>query len=189
MFFKEIKMKYTIYFFSLVFVLGGCAVTQIQIEPLNLSNVLVVAQQDKTEDRYNLELAVIDAMRKNNILAKSSLNIVKQGQDPIILASDSIQRKLSNEGINTYMLISVRGYDRNFNATKNIPSLKEELRSGHLFQIWRKSVRSVTFTIIFYRNEIPVHYELMKIRTGKDQEKVLERLSKRIDNRIKNAWK
>lgn len=183
------SMKYTLYVFGLFFLLNSCAVTEIAIEPLNLSNALVVAQQDKTEDRYNLELAVIDAMRSNDILAKSSLNIVKQGQDPIILASDSIKRQLSNEGIDTYMLISVRGYDRNFNATKNIPSMKDELRSGHLFQIWRESASSVTFTIIFYRNEIPVHYELMKVRTGKDEAQVLERISKKINNRITKAWK
>ncbi len=183
-------MKYLIVLLvGMLFIFSGCSVTQIKIDPINLTNVLVVAQQDKTEDRYNLELAVIDAMRNNNINARSSLNIVKQGQDPAILANDSIQRKLTNEGIDTYMLISVRGYDRNFNATQNIPSMGEELRSGHLFQIWRKSAKSVTFTIIFYRNRIPIHYELMKIRTGKNQEQVLERLTKKMDNRISRAWK
>lgn len=188
-FFKIKIMKYIFFIIGVVFLLSACSVTQIKIEPLNLTNALVVAQQDKTEDRYNLELAIIDAMRDNDILAKSSLNLVKQGQDPVILASDSIQRKLSNEGINTYMLVSVRGYDRSYNATKNIPSMKDELHSGHLFQIWRESARSVTFTIIFYRNEVPVHYELMKLRAGKSKAKMLERLTKKMDNRMKNAWK
>ena len=158
-------------------------------EPLNLENALVVAMQDKTEDRYTLELGIIELLRKHNILAKSSLNILKNGQDPTILASDSIKGKLSNEGVNTYMLISVRGFNKRFNPSKNIPSLKDELRSGHLFPIWRETASTVTFTIIFYRNAVPVHYELIRVRAGNSRDKMMKRLIKKMERRITKEWK
>ena len=160
-----------------------------QEEPLNLDNALVVAMQDKMEDRYTLELAVIELLRKHNVLAKSSLNILKDGQDPMILASDSIKRNLSNAGVNTYMLISVRGFNKRFNPSQNIPALKDELRSGHLFPIWRETASTVTFTIIFYRNEVPVHYELIRVRAGNSVDKMMKRLVKQMERRLTRSWK
>lgn len=177
---------------KLVFILGlllfSLAVKS-QDQPLNLENVLVVGQQDKLQDQYTLELAILELMQKNNINAKASLNVIKQGQDPTILASDSIQRKLANQGIDTYMLVSVRGYDKRFNPSSNIQKMDEELRAGHLFKLWRESASTITYTVIFYRNNIPARYDLIRVRAGNSEEKAMKRLSKKIDKLIQKEWK
>lgn len=170
-------------FFTLPFCWGQ------QFDPLSLTNALVVAQQDKLEDQYTLELAVVEMLRSNDINAKASLNILRQGQDPSILASDSIQRKLSNTGIDTYMLISVRGYDKRFNPSSNIQNLTEELRAGHLFQLWRETASSVSFTVLFYRNGIPVFYDLIRVRAGGSKDAMMKRLMKKLDKKVKKSWK
>lgn len=158
-------------------------------ENLNLNNVLVIAQQDKLEDRYTLEIAMLELMRSNDIVAKSSLNLLKQGQDPSVLASDSVSRKLANDGIDTYLLISVRGYDTRFNPSQNLPELKEELRSGHLFPLWRESASTVTFTFLFYRNGIPAHYELIRVRAGASKDAMMKKLYRKVEKRLQKKWK
>lgn len=159
-----------------------------QDQPLNLTNVLVVGQQDKLQDQYTLELAVLELMQENNINAKASLNVIKQGQGPTVLASDSIQRKLVNEGIDTYMLISVRGYDKRFNPSSNVQSMEDELSAGHLFKLWRESASTITFTVIFYRNNIPARYDLIRVRAGNSEDKMMKRLKRKVEKLITKEW-
>lgn len=173
----------------IISLLAFYSLTSIGQEDLNLSNVLVIAQQDKLEDRYTMEIAMLELMRSNDIVAKSSLNILKQGQDPSILASDSITRKLGNDGIDTYLLISVRGYDTRFNPSQNLPELKDELRSGHLFPLWRESASTVTFTFLFYRNGIPAHYELIRVRAGGSKDAMMKKLYRKVEKRLQKDWK
>jgi hypothetical protein len=68
------------------------------------------------------------------------------------LASDSIQQKLKGKGIDTYVLVSVRGYDKRYKGAQSEDSLKTILSLGHLFPIYRDEVVSVTFEFMFYRN-------------------------------------
>lgn len=173
----------------IISLLAFYSLTSFGQEDLNLSNVLVIAQQDKLEDRYTMEIAMLELMRSNDIVAKSSLNILKQGQDPSILASDSITRKLGNDGIDTYLLISVRGYDTRFNPSQNLPELKDELRSGHLFPLWRESASTVTFTFLFYRNGIPAHYELIRVRAGGSKDAMMKKLYRKVEKRLQKDWK
>lgn len=173
----------------IISLLAFYSLTSIGQEDLNLSNVFVIAQQDKLEDRYTMEIAMLELMRSNDIVAKSSLNILKQGQDPSILASDSITRKLGNDGIDTYLLISVRGYDTRFNPSQKLPELKDELRSGHLFPLWRESASTVTFTFLFYRNGIPAHYELIRVRAGGSKDAMMKKLYRKVEKRLQKDWK
>jgi hypothetical protein len=160
-----------------------------QENQLRLNNVLIVGQQDELADKYSLELAVLDIMKSNNIKTKSSLNVLKQGEDPVVLSNESMQKTLMEEGIDTYMLISVRGYDKRFNASTNLQPLKDELSAGHLFSVWREGASSVTFSITFYRNNTPVHNELIRIKSTNSKGSVLKKLSKVLDKRINKSWK
>ncbi len=160
-----------------------------QDERLRLENVVVVAQQDRLEDKYSLELAVIDVMQANNIRAKSSLNVVKQGEDPVILASEETQKILKADGFDTFMLISVRGYDKRFTPSTNLENMRDELSAGHLFRLWREDANSVSFTVIFYRNNIPVHYDLIRVTSTGSKSAVLKRLSKILNKKIQKEWK
>lgn len=157
-------------------------------EEFKLDNVLVVAQQDKQEDRYSLEVSLIQLFNSYDIKTKASLNVIKQGGSPKILLNDSVQKSLKKEGIDTYMLISVRGYDKRFKPSENIKSLEEELEAGHLFPIYRESATSVTFSIIFYQNEKPVHYELIKTGTVGSKDAVLKKLMRKVDKSLRRKW-
>lgn len=153
-----------------------------------LDNVLVVAQQDKQEDRYSLEVSLMQLFNSYNLKTKASLNVIKQGGSPKILLNDSVQNSLQKEGIDTYMLISVRGYDKRFKPSENIKSLEEELEAGHLFPLYRESATSVTFSIIFYQNGEPVHYELIKTGSVGSKDAVLKKLMRKVEKSLKRKW-
>lgn len=170
-------------------ILSSSAIAQKEKEEeFKLDNVLVVAQQDKQEDRYSLEVSLIQLFNSYNIKTKASLNVIKQGGSPKILLNDSVQKSLKNEGIDTYMLISVRGYDKRFKPSENIKSLEEELEAGHLYSVYRDGATSVTFTIIFYKNGEPVHYELIKTGTIGSKDAVIKKLIKKVDKALRKDW-
>lgn len=160
-----------------------------QFEPLNLTNVLIVGQQDKLEDKYSLELAVLNVLQKHGVKAKSSLNVLRQGEDPVALASKENQKNLLEEGIDTYMLVSVRGFDKRFTPSTNLQNLKEELGAGHLFPLWKETSSSVSFSITFYRNNVPVYYDLIRVTSMGSKDAVLKKFSKILDKKMRKEWK
>ena len=175
-------MKFFITSLLVVFTFLGNA------QSLNLTKVVVVGQQDKTEDKYSLELAVMQTLEKNGIQGKASLGILKQGEHEIHLADKSYQEQLSKEGFDTYLLISVRGYDKKFLPASKIVPLREELDAGHMFSFYRESASNVSFTITFYRDGQAVLTDLIRVRSGNSRESVLKKLSKALDKKIKKKW-
>lgn len=159
-----------------------------QDEELQLENVLVIAQQDKVKDRYSMEVAFLELFNRYGIESKASLNVLKQGGDPTVLLTDSLQNKLKSEGIDTYLLISVRGYDKRFRPSEELRSFEEEIEAGHLFPLYRESATSVTFTFTFYRDLEPVHYELIKTGTVGSRDAVLKKLMRKAERRLKRDW-
>ena len=175
-------------FLLAILVLVLISTTSIVSAQINLDNVVVVAQQNKTDHRYNLELAIMEVLRKYDVNAISAISVLKDGQGPPSLANDSIQKRLSDDGYDMFMLVSVRGYDKRFSPPSNSYSLNEELRAGHLFSYFEKKRSSVTFTVSFFRNGIPVHSELVRVKKTKSPEKVLASFSKKIEKRLKRVW-
>lgn len=140
------------------------------------------------EDRYSLEVSLIELLRQYNIKTMASLNVIKQGGSPKILLNDSVQNALKQQGIDTYMLISVRGYDKKFKPSEQLKSLEDELEAGHLFPVYRENITSVTFSVTFYRDEKPVHNELIKIGATGSREDVLKKLMKKLDKLLRKEW-
>lgn len=73
---------------------------------------LVIGQFDKPDERYAIEVAITDLFTKHGIPSIPSLNVIKQGSDPSILATDSLQKELKAMQINNIAIVNVRGYDR-----------------------------------------------------------------------------
>lgn len=157
-------------------------------DELDLKNALVIAQQDEQSDRFSLEVATLQLLNSYGVKTKASLNVLKQGGTADVLLTDSLQTKLKNEGIDTYMLISVRGYDKRFRPSEKINTLQEEIEAGHLFPIYRESATSVTFTITFYRDGKPVHYELIKTGTVGSKDAVIKKLMKKMERSLRKDW-
>lgn len=187
---KYFKMKKLLYLVTLL--IGVSAFSQQkQVLPgvTDLNNVVVVGQLDKLEDRYSVEINLTQLFQSYGIKTSSSLNIIKQGGDTGALATDSLQKKLKAQGFDTYMLISVRGYDKRFKKSTSIGDFKTEVTAGHLFPLFRDEIVSVTFEIIFYQAGLPVENKLIKVGSIGSRETVVKKLVKKLDKQIRKNWK
>ena len=160
-----------------------------QTNNLNLQNVIVVGQLDKTEDRYTMEINLTEMLANNGVKTLASLNILKESAPVAMLAEDSIQQVLKEKGFDTYVMVSVRGYDRKFKPAKNHMPVNEELVSGHMFPLYRDEISSISFEFLFYRNGEVVGYDLVKIGGVNSREAVIKKFRKKIEKRIVTKWK
>lgn len=176
------------YFFIAILLLSSSA-AMAQTKKLNLTNAMVVGQLDKPEDKYTIEINLSELLASYGIKTMASLNVLKQGSDPEMLASDSIKNVLRANGIDTYVLVSVRGYDRNFKPATKHADLATELATGHLFPLYRDEAVSVTFEFIFYRNGEFAGYDLVKLGGIGSRDGVLKKFRKKIGKRIRKSWK
>jgi hypothetical protein len=159
-----------------------------QVENLKLKNALVIAQLDQEEDRFSIEINLTELLSTAGIKAVPSLNIMKMGNDAVILASDSIQEMARSMGVDTYMLVSVRGYDKKFKPSSCKDDLQQALSVGNLFPMYRDEIVSVSFEFIFYRNGQCVGSDIVKCGNVSDRESVLKKFRKQITKKITNNW-
>jgi len=157
-------------------------------EPLNLKNVFVIGQQDDLSDRYILEVGLLQLFNQYNVKSKASLNVVKQRGTDEILVNDTIYKELKSEGIDTYLLVSVRGYNKRFKPSDEANPIDEEINAGHLYPLFRESASTVTFSFTFYRDMKPVHYELIKTGTVGSKDAVVKKLLKKVERRLTRDW-
>ena len=159
-----------------------------QTDKIHLTNAMVVGQMDKAEDRYTLEINLTELLSESGITALPSLNMLKTGSDPVLLSSDSIQNILKQKGIDTYVLVSIRGYDKNFKRSQGKQSLYDALGSGNLFPIYREDVTSVTFEFLFFRGGNFVASDLLKCGNVSNKDSVIKRFRKHMEKKIQ-TWK
>lgn len=160
-----------------------------QESALHLKNALVVSHLDKQEDRFTLEIAVSEALASCGIKNMVSLNVLKQGGDPQVLLSDSISSELKTKGIDTYMLVSVRGFDARYKKSTRNFNLAEDLAAENLFPIYKEDIVSVTFEFHFYRDGKLVYTDLIRVSSAGSREKVLKKLRKKLIKRVNKSWK
>jgi len=159
-----------------------------QTAPFQLTNAFIVAQLDRPEEKFSLEINLAELFSEQGVNVFPSLNILKQGQNPTVLASDSVTSILKNKQLDTYVLVSVRGYDRNYRKKSKQTSLLEELSSSHLFPIYRDDIVSLTFEFLFYQNGTQVYSDLLKIKNINNKDSVLKKLHKKLPKLI-HKWK
>ena len=162
---------------------------QAQKESIQLKNALVVGQLDKAEDRYSVEINLTELLTEAGVKAVPSLNILKMGSDASIIATDSIQKLITAKGIDTYILVSVRGYDKKFKKTHRKDELKTALDAGNLFPIYRDEIVSVSFEFMFYRNGQFIGTDIVKCGNVSSRDTVIKRFRKSVAKRIVKKWK
>jgi hypothetical protein len=175
------------YLTLLIALIGNCMFGQ--VNDLHLTNALVVGQLDKSEDRYTIEINLTELLTDAGIKAIPSLNMMKLGSDASLLANDSIQKVIAAKGIDTYVIVSVRGFDRNFKPTKRSDDLNSALGAGSLFPIYREEVVSVSFEFLFYRNGQFVGSDIVKCGNVSERDTVIKRFRKKLSKRIVKKWK
>ena len=158
-------------------------------KPLDLTNVVIIGQMDDTSDRYSVEINMTELFSTNGVKSKASLNLMKQGADSEILASDSLKTVLEAQGYDTYLLSTVRGYDKRFKMSDANDDFKTSLGRGNLFSIYQEGVVSVSFEFKFFRNGELVRDEVIKCGNAGSREKVLSKLRKKVRKRLVKDWK
>ena len=155
---------------------------------IDLSNAVVVAQMDSPDDRYSLEIATTDVLRQGNVKTIPSLNLLKLGSDAREIASDSINSKLKADGFDTYLLVSIRGFDKRFKPGNLDDNFEKSLNQATFFELYRLNAVSVSFQIKFFQNGKCVHAEIIKCGNIADRGGVIKRYRKKLAKRLKKKW-
>lgn len=162
--------------------------SQAKFPPLKLNNALIVSHLDKESDQFSLEIAVSDVLSKTKVKNMVSLNVLKAGGDPQVLMTDSLTQLLKAKGINTLMLVSVRGFDNRFRPSSGNMTLAEDLAADNLFPIYKEDIVSVTFEFHFYRDGKLVYTDLLKIGGINSRDKVLRKFRKKLAKKVVKDW-
>jgi hypothetical protein len=155
---------------------------------LGLSNAIIIGQMDNSADRYSVEINMTDLFVKNGIKSMASLNMMKLGSNSQQLASDSVSKQVKAKGFDTFVLISVRGYDKRFKANTSNEDFHTALGRANLFQLYQEDIVSVSFEFKFYRGGQLVQNETIKCGNAGSREKVLKKLRKKIGKKLTKKW-
>jgi hypothetical protein len=156
---------------------------------IKLKNSIVIGQFDKIEDRYAVEVNLTELLINSGIKAAPSINILKQGESAFDLATDSIRQLIQSKGFDTYLIVTVRGYDRKFKPSEAKVTLIEMLNMASLYHIYRDEVSSVSFEFTFFRNDKVVHRDVIRCSNVSNRDSVIKRLRKKLPKLIEKEWK
>lgn len=162
---------------------------KVKAKDFHLTNGLVIGQMDNPEDRYSIEINLTEMLVSNGVKALPSLNVMKMGGDAMILSSDSVTALMKSKGIDTYVLVSVRGYDRRFKVSEKQGDLKSALSAAGLFDLYRMDIVSISFEFKFYREGEFVFGDMVKLGNISDRETVLKKFRNKVEKRIVKKWK
>ena len=149
---------------------------------------LVIGQFDKPDERYAIEVAITDLFTKHGIPSIPSLNVIKQGSDTSILATDSLQKELKAMQINNIAIVNVRGYDRKFKISDKEGDLKDALGRTSIYHIYREEATSVSFEFTFYKEGSMVFRDILKCSNISDRDSVIKRIRKKLPKRMAKKW-
>ena len=178
-------MKYSV----LGFFLFLATLSFAQVKNVKLTNCVVIGQFDKPEDRFTIESTTAGVFSANGIKTTPSVNYVKTGGSSSVLAEDSLKSLLKENGFDTYVIVSVRGYDRTFKPSKVKYPLAEKLDQGTLREIYRNGAVNVSFEFAFYRNKELVATDIVKCTNISNRESTMKRFNKNVDSRIEKKWR
>jgi hypothetical protein len=152
------------------------------------SNAVIIAQFDKPEDRYAIEVALTDIFSAQNMHVLPMQNILKQGGNPLILCNDSVQKMLKNKGFDTYLIVNVRGYDRRFKPSESLVTFCDAMDMTSIYKLYRDEATSVSFEFLFFQKNQIVFRDILKCGNISDRNSTLKRFKKKLPKRMKKKW-
>lgn len=159
-------------------------------QTIKFKNAVVVAQFDKSEDRYAMELNYAEILQQHGYKAMPSFNVLKQGEPLVNLANDSIENLLKNKGVDAYAVLTVRGYDRRFKPSETKITMMEMMEMTSIYHIYRDEATSVTFEFTFFDlNDQLIGRSLLKCSNVSDRDSVMKRFRKKLPKLIASGWK
>jgi hypothetical protein len=159
-------------------------------QQIKFKNALVIGQFDKSEDRYAMELNLVEILQQNGYKAFPSFNFLKQGESLGNIINDSIRNVIKSKGIDAYVVLSVRGYDRKFKPSEAKTTFKDMLEMTSIYHIYRDEATSVTFEFTFFDlNNQLIGRSLLKCGNVSDRDSVMKRFRKKLPKLILKNWK
>ena len=123
-----------------------------------------------------MELNLVEILQQNGYKALPSFNLLKQGEALGNLLNDSTRNLLKAKGIDAYVVLNVRGYDRKFKSSETKTTLKEMLDMTSIYHIYRDEATSVTFEFTFFDlNNQLIGRSLLKCGNVSDRDSVMKR--------------
>lgn len=156
---------------------------------LDLNNAVVVGMIDNQDDRYSVEINMTELLTSRGVKAIPSLNLIKLGADSRTLASDSMANVVKEKGFDTYVLVTVRGYDKRYSTSDNQPDFAEALDAGTLYQLYQPDIVSVTLEFKFYREGKFITSNVVKCGNIGSRESVIKRMRSKVGKLIDKKWK
>lgn len=178
-------MKYSV----LGFFLFLATLSFAQVKNVKLTNCVVIGQFDKPEDRFTIESTTAGVFSANGIKTTPSVNYVKTGGSSSVLAEDSLKSLLKENGFDTYVIVSVRGYDRSFKPSKTNYTFLEKLDQGTLREIYRNAAVSVSFEFSFYRNNEFLGADIIRCTNISNRDTVLKRYVNKLEKKVQKKWR
>lgn len=157
--------------------------------PPKLTNALIIGQLDTPEDRYSLEIGLTDLFSRNGIKAIPSLNVLKLGNDAQLLATDSLQKIVAAKGIDTYVLVTVRGFDRKYQVANLSDDFETALGQASFFGLYREGAVSISVEFKMFSNNKCVYAEVIKCGNIGSRETVLKRINKKVQKKLNKKWR
>lgn len=174
---------------TLLFVLCFSFFSFAQLGNLNINNALIVTSLKNQEDRFTLEATLAEIFANCGIKNKVSLNYIKYGSDNKFRLTDSIKTLLASQGISNVVVVSIRGYDRNYDLSKKALPLEEDLAADNLFTLYKEDLVSITFEFHVYIDGKFAGSDLLKLGSVGSKETVLKKLRKKLTKRILRKWR
>lgn len=154
----------------------------------NVKNALVIGVFNDPQERFSVEADLTAFFNRNQIKAIPSLNLVKQGGDIKQLLNDSIKGILTAKGIDTYVFVSVRGYDKRFKHTHQDKTMLDIMDANGILPVFQEDMVSVTFEFSFFRKEKFLGTELIRVNGIKGRPSVFAKMRKKLE-KILVDWK
>jgi len=111
------------------------------------------------------------------------------GSDSQLLATDSMIQNMKAQGMDTYLLVSVRGYDRRYKVSEKQEDLSVAIKAGSLFDLYRLDIVSISFEFKFYRDGKFVYGDMIKCGNVGDRSTVIKRFRKKVTKRLDKKWR
>jgi hypothetical protein len=128
-------------------------------------------------------------LSSRQVKALASLNLMKLGSDSQQLGTDSVAQQAKEKGFDTFVLVSVRGYDKRYKPTTYNEDFITSLGRANIHGIYQQDIVSVTFEFKFFRDGKLVYVDTVKCGNAGSREKVLKKFRKKVGKRILKKWK
>jgi hypothetical protein len=179
---------------SLVFLLSIATISnawaqKVKHPPINnLKGAMLLVKNDDAKERFSVEANMGKILATYNMPLLLSINMINQGAPLKELAGARVQNEMSARGINSVLVVSIRGFDQRFKPRTKIPErLEEMLEEGNLYPISQEDATTVTIEFIQYVGGNFNGYHMMRLGNASNKTKIYNKMLKKL-NRLMPKW-